>query len=205
MAKTWESMWDGLLSEAARLCAQGHPRSSDIPSRYAASIVLARASFDAYLSEFVEWRGLPQRIKHARFRDALIWIYKELSLPPPSFVDGLWDELALLNDIRNELVHHKAGRFLPGQSPGGLIKRLVTKGVLAAKPSAEGTWEAVVSSESIARWACAVVGRSIAHMECTSHNRRRSLLIVVDRLNQILSILKISIELPIGANNGQDH
>ena len=206
--RTWESMWDALLFEAAHLCGEQRSTSSSASSsRYVASIILARASFDAYLSEFIEWRDLPNRLKHARFRDALDGIYKEFSLPPPSFAEGLWSEFSLLNDIRNELVHHKAGRFKPGQSPKSLIERLVSAKVIN-KPKAIRTWETVISSHATARWACAVAGKSIVHLESISnchYQRYRSLQIVKERITSILSVISISPTLQQEAGYGSTH
>ena len=194
-------MWDALLSEAARLCSEERSSSSAVLSRCAASIVLARSSLDAYLSEFIEWRRLSPRIKRARFSDALTRICEELSLPPPSFAGGLWGELSLLNDIRNELVHHKAARFEAGQSPEGIIERLVAHGVMG-KPSSDRTWETMVASEPTARWACTLVGRVIIHLESIPNQRHRSLLIVTNRVNRILSMVNTSIGRPSGGDHG---
>ena len=52
--QTWELMWSRFLREAAQLAAEAASRSFGEIAKSAASIVLARASWDAFTSEFIE-------------------------------------------------------------------------------------------------------------------------------------------------------
>ena len=193
MPKTWESMWEPLLSEATRLCTHEEAKVAPPLPRCVASVLLARSSIDAYLSEFVEWRRLPHEVKHLRIRDAISQIFENLSLDAPTFQEGHWNDVLLLNEVRNEAVHHKARRYKLGKSPSGLIERLAAKGVITLPPTTK-TWENIVYSDAVARWACSVAGRSVVYLESISRDRLRSLLIVQERVNQILSRINCSID-----------
>jgi hypothetical protein len=131
-------------------------------------------SWEAFTNEFIGWRKLPSRLLERNFRSTLIGIFEALDEPPPNFEKNeVWFFLNTLNDLRNELVHHKAKPWAGGKSPRNLLSRLRAIGLVAVAPQLE--WESQVLKKSVASWACATVGKAIVELESIPNKRSRAL------------------------------
>jgi len=86
--RSWESMWPRLLGEAAQLAKLARERRSDEIGTSAASIILARASWDAFANEFVEWRRLARDIKKLNFYEKNKKIAQSLGAMEPDYSLG---------------------------------------------------------------------------------------------------------------------
>src|SRR5436309_9881493 len=126
MTVDWEGMWAPLLAQAAESAV---PRQTGVRrsmARSAAAIVLARASLDAYLNEFIEWRDLPRGLKRIRhLDDKLLKIHAELGVQPLPVAEATpWKELKCVVDLRNAVVHHEASPRRAEHAPANLVQRL---------------------------------------------------------------------------------
>jgi hypothetical protein len=185
----WESLWQGLLWEAARRASV--PASYDdieasVLARSAAAIILARGAWEGYLNELIEWRELPSELKNQSCYDGLVSVHRELGLSFEVDQGGTWDRLLLLNNLRNKIVHHKAGRIQPGTGPWELAEKLSNLGLLRI-PDSPMTWERALLSLPIARWSCATVGRAIIQLESIPVRRSRSLFAVQQAVVEALA------------------
>jgi hypothetical protein len=183
---TWESIWLALYQQAHTLSLSGG-RANALGCA-AATIVLAKVSWESYFHEFLERRRLTGDIKRLHFPSDLRTALERLGAPPPRFSKGEpWEQLALLNSLRNAIVHHDATPRVLGAARGDWYKRLIELGVISA--ASDATWESCVLTPAVARWACTVVGTSIIRAESIPHGRTRSLNSVKEPLTALLESL----------------
>lgn len=184
----WESLWQGLLWEAARRASppsQQDELEASVIARSAAAIILARGAWEGYLNEFIEWRDLPSELKNQSCYEALVGVHRQLGRNLEIKRGDIWDQLLLLNTLRNKIVHHKAGRTQPGQGPWELVERLTQLGLLTI-PHQSLSWERILLSESIAQWSCFVVSKVIVALEAIPVRRTRSFLEVQNAIAEAL-------------------
>jgi hypothetical protein len=173
----WESLWQGLLWEAAR---RASPSTSydeietSVLARSAAAIILARGAWEGYLNELIQWRELPPDLKNKSCYEGLLEVHRELGQTFEVHQGDTWDQLLLLNNLRNKIIHHKAGRTQPGSGPWELAEKL-SKLDLLKMSNLPATWERALLSMPIARWSCSTVGKAIIQLESIPARRSRSL------------------------------
>jgi hypothetical protein len=186
---TWESLWAPLLTEAVHSTVNRARPGKDGMAAVAATIILARTSWEAFINEFIEWRVLPADLKKENFYVGLKRILHILGAEPPVFtLNSGWGHLALLNDLRNQLVHYDAAPRASGVAPHDLIRRLGHCGITVSNDS-HGTWEQVVLVRDTGIWACKCVAQSILRLESLPNRARRSLNEVDELVSVILSPL----------------
>lgn len=185
---SWESLWPALLGEAARIASMVESSVDSINmGRAAAAITLCRSSWESYVNEFIEWRGLPSKLQSFPITPKLAGIHERLpSLP--SEVEEFWSELMLVHDIRNAIVHYKARERSAGHGPNSLPHRLKDVAVLA-EVRAGTNWERQVLRRETALWCVDVIGGSIVRLEEVPDQRRRSAVSVRQQVRQALSAL----------------
>lgn len=141
--------------------------------RCTAAIVLSRTAWEAFLNEFIEWRGLDPSLKDADFRESLAGVLASLGAPEPALdAGGVWEDLAIVNALRNKLVHFQAKAYPTGGGPRQLIQRL--SALCGLLPTGEPDyWERILLVPPVAQWACRVVGTSIIRIESIPTRRTR--------------------------------
>jgi hypothetical protein len=185
---SWESLWPALLGEAARIASMVESSVDSVNmGRAAAAITLCRASWESYVNEFIEWRGLPAKLQSSPFTPKLAGIHKRLPSLPDEF-EGFWPELMLVHDIRNAIVHYKARERSAGHGPKSLPRRLKDVAVLP-EVRAGTNWERQVLRRETALWCVDVIGKSIVRLEEVPDQRRRSAVSVRVQVRQALSVL----------------
>lgn len=141
----------------------------------AGSIILARTSWDAFLSEFIQRRRLSESIAYKSFKDAIVETQITLGYSKPSFSENtVWGRLNTVHLIRNELVHHKTLAYPQNKKVVTIIDRLKRAGLIIEKENLL-TWEEQVLTPSVAVWTCEVVGQAIMELESLKQGRTRSL------------------------------
>jgi hypothetical protein len=136
------------------------------------SIILARSSWDMFAHEFIVWRELSPKLRRLDLERKLIGLYQELRQGEPNpHAEEPWISLICLNMLRNELVHHNAEKYLPGRCPA-LLENCLSKVGLAIDPNVP--WEAAVTTQAWANWACTTVIGSIDTLEQIPDKRSRS-------------------------------
>ncbi|MGH9958816.1 MAG: hypothetical protein ACREBC_17085 [Pyrinomonadaceae bacterium] len=130
------------------------------------------------ISQFLLWRKLPDNIANKRFRKAVIETHVALGQPQPQFSEQtVWGALDTLNQLRNEIVHHKAQDLTRNGRIVAIIDGL-TKGGVISRSDPSPTWEERVLIPSVAVWAHNAVGRAIITLETFEHGRARPLELV---------------------------
>lgn len=169
---TWESIWAPLLEEASALAIRSSQERRPPLGSAAAAIIVARAAWEAFVAEFVEWRKLDSEIKRLDLQSSLRRLHETLGHTVQfSSAAAAWRPLALVNQLRNALVHYDATARATDEPPGRWFAELVKIGVVY-----EGgrSWERSVCTARVARWSCEVVGASILRLESIPTKRRRS-------------------------------
>lgn len=188
----WESIWQGLLWEACRR-ASPPSRQDELDTsplaRSAASLILARAAWEGYLNEFIEWRSLSPDLKNRSCYEGLAGVFAELGQSLTIVSEDTWDQLLLLNTLRNKVIHHKADRFKPGSGPHELLEKLA-KLSLVDLPTRPAPWERLALSNRVAQWACLTVATAIVQLEAIPTKRSRSLHDVKEAVAEAIRPLK---------------
>ncbi len=187
--ETWQSIWAPLLTEAVeRACTK--ERGSQRFAHLATSIILAKASWEAFQNEFIESRYLPPVIKTKTFTNALVAICNALEIKEINFQTGtIWEALLCVSKLRNAIVHHSAQPLKPGEAPSGLIRLLQNHGLVDASSPTASHWESLLVTPKTAAWACTVVGKAILELERVPNRRRRSPALVEERVFEALNLL----------------
>ena len=161
-----------LLGEASDLADKASMREDATLGAAAASIIVSRSAWDAFVSEFVEWRDLDRGIKRLEFDETLNRVAKELRVSNQlSSGADAWGPLRLLNQVRNAIVHYKSQPLGNQDLPGPWLADLIRRGVVY---EGNRTWERSVCTAQVARWSCTVVGDAILLLESIPTKRRRS-------------------------------
>lgn len=191
---TWESLWPVLLREAVQQAKSAGTDKHPPLGKSAVSIIVARSTWDAYIAEFVEWRQLSPKIKYLGLYKSLEQLHRALDLSelgPPN--DSFWDDLILLNKLRNEIVHHKAALFpLGSDGPTDILGGLAARDLLATSEKPALTWERRVLTAKVGHWSCRTVARGILKLERIPEKRSRSYHDICNRLVETLSPLGIN-------------
>lgn len=149
------------------------------------SIVFATAALEAFINEladfaneplysepldptFAAFAGLMEELEKSRASTLSKFWFGKWSLSATSYDKGAqpYQDLALLLDLRNALVHPKfldrldqESDEMPGYTrsvdPPTVITKLESKCILAETPSGSAlTWIALITTKATARWAC---------------------------------------------------
>jgi hypothetical protein len=157
--------------------------------RYAASIVLARAAWETFTYEFIEWRGLSKELKGKSHSVVLKGVFESLETPAPSFRRGtVWYALELVVQLRNLIAHHNATPVAIGELPAGVRDR-VSEYRLVPREKQHETWERQLLTSQVAGWCCQAVGEAILSLEDRHEKRRRSIAAVEDSVRHALASL----------------
>jgi hypothetical protein len=177
-----------MLEEAVANCIRSQSgRGAEFKNALTA-IVLSRSSWEAFICEFIEWRRLPADLKEKSFKNLLGGVLHAIAGAPATFDEhSVWAELACVNDLRNELIHHKAQTFDGDASPRDILVRL--RGFGVRLNDQQHTWERRCVSPSSATWACKTVARSILELEGVVAGRTRSFRLLRDKISVITSPL----------------
>lgn len=186
--ETWQSIWTPLLTEAAN---RANVREHGSPgfAQSATSIILAKASWEAFQNEFVELRDLPVEIKAKSLTNALLHISTGLGVEPFTFSQGtIWEALLCVNRLRNAITHHTANPHKAGEAPAGLLKSLQRYGVVVS-PCSTVPWESLLVTPRSAAWSCRIVGTAMVELERIPSRRRRSPSLVEERVSEALEAI----------------
>jgi len=187
--ESWETVWAPLLKEAARQAKAEAMNDRPLFGQSAASIILAKASWETFQNEFVESRELSEEIKGLQLTKAIPIICKELGVKEFSFSQGtLWEALLLVGRLRNALIHHDAKPRFPGEAPKGLIDSLSRHSVIDFT-NLNISWERLLVTTQTARWSCTIVGTAILDLEGIPNRRRRSFALVQEKVWEALELL----------------
>lgn len=172
--RTWDSLWPLLLLEASRSAAAAAQAIPDCMGRAAAAVVLALVSWEAYINELIEWRKLPGSLKRQKFQEKLDSVLVHVApSEAASRATTIWPDLALLNQLRNTIVHHKAAAAPLHPTDHPLVHALVERGVIP-QPEETMSWERLLLLPSTAIWGCKLTGEAIVTMEGFHFKRARS-------------------------------
>ena len=183
-------MWGPLLMQAAELANIDTSSGVRATARFASSIVLARASFEAFVSEFIERRLLAKRIKGIHdLRERILAVHAALGVDAPDESSTPWVELGCVVQLRNAVVHYEAAPRSPADSPARLYGRFQSLGVVAARRK-DQSWERALLTSTVASWSCQVVGQTVIRLESIATRRHRSLIHVREQVVRAIQILE---------------
>jgi hypothetical protein len=174
MQATWESMWAAFLAEAAQISSAPLLGGGVSHARHATSVILARASWETFTNEFIEWRKLPRELKGSPFQSGITGIFQALGAPAPDRSRGsIWYALELVVQLRNAIVHHAAAPRTANEFPGEIEDRMKVFGLLRNAPAAP-TWERRAFTGQTSAWCCRVTGEAILALEGMEGGQVRS-------------------------------